>query len=95
MDEIVAGLMSAQSLLQLFSLILLGSLNSSSFSGESDAQNLSRSTTTNEFDISIGKRLSRTQIGKILACLDAVNFVAEEFDCRPSLKYLLQVNHKV
>jgi hypothetical protein len=96
MDEIVAGLMSAQSLLQLFSFILLGTLHSATFCGDaSDPQNLCRSTSvsaTAEMDTSIGRRLTKIQMGKVFACLDAINVVANEFDQRPSLKYLLQVN---
>lgn len=88
MDEIISSLMSAQSLLQLFSFILLGT----SHNPHGDARQLNRSTSiSSEVDSSIGCRLSKSQTGKILACLDAINFVASEFDVRPSLKYLLQV----
>lgn len=90
MDEIVSSLMSAQSLLQLFSFILLGTSHNPH--GDGNSRQLNRSTSiSSEVDSSIGRRLSKPQTGKILACLDAINFVANEFDARPSLKYLLQV----
>ncbi|CAD5205761.1 unnamed protein product [Bursaphelenchus okinawaensis] len=85
MDEIISGLMSAQALLQLLSQLLVGQCHSSQL-GES----LTRTMSCSESGKPLATLLSQKQLGVLMACLDGVNSVADEFDVRPALKYLLQ-----
>ncbi|CAD5208155.1 unnamed protein product [Bursaphelenchus xylophilus] len=85
MDEIISGLMSAQALLQLFSQLLVGQVHSSQL-GES----ITRTLSCPQGDKPLASALSQKQLGVLVACLDGINCVADEFDVRPALKYLLQ-----
>ncbi|KAI6208663.1 DUF1981 domain-containing protein [Aphelenchoides besseyi] len=84
-DELIAGLMSAQALLQLFAQLLLGAPSTNSFSDGGFSRSFSLPNTQ-----PLRHKLSRVQLGTLIVCLDAIDGVASEFDSRPSLKYLIQ-----
>ncbi|KAI6204147.1 DUF1981 domain-containing protein [Aphelenchoides besseyi] len=84
-DELIAGLMSAQALLQLFAQLLLGAPSTTSFSDGGFSRSFSLPNTQ-----PLRHKLSRVQLGTLIVCLDAIDGVASEFDSRPSLKYLIQ-----
>ncbi|KAI6225101.1 DUF1981 domain-containing protein [Aphelenchoides fujianensis] len=87
MDEMIAGVMSAQALLQLFAQLLLGHPAATSFGSAAFSRSFSCPNGQPEV---LRNRLSRVQLGTLIACLDAVDGVANEWNSRPSLQYLIQ-----